>query len=39
MEGWAVRKESKVFLDSLNVWIDRLKHSKEYDKILKKYYK
>ncbi|MDU1906205.1 MAG: transporter substrate-binding domain-containing protein [Dysgonomonas sp.] len=39
MEGWAVRKESKVFLDSLNMWIDRLKQSKEYDKILKKYYK
>lgn len=39
LEGWVTRKSSTVFLDSLNVWIDRLKGTKEYDNIVKKYYK
>lgn len=39
LEGWVVRKNSEVFIDSLNVWIDRFKSTKEYEKLLKKYYR
>ncbi|PXV58422.1 extracellular solute-binding protein (family 3) [Dysgonomonas alginatilytica] len=38
-EAWAVRANSPILLDSLNVWINRFKATEEYSKILKKYYK
>lgn len=38
LEAWAVRKESTVLLDSLNVWLDKIQATKEYAKIYKKYY-
>jgi len=38
LEAWAVRANSHILLDSLNVWIDRFKKTKEYSAILKKYY-
>lgn len=38
-EGWAVRANSPILLDSLNTWIKRFKATKEYSDILKKYYK
>lgn len=39
LEGWAVRHNSPILLDSLNSWIERFKKTKEYSKILNKYYK
>jgi len=39
LEAWAVRKDSPVLLDSLNVWIRNAKESEAYDKIYQKYYK
>jgi membrane-bound lytic murein transglycosylase MltF len=39
LEAWAVRKDSPVLLDSLNVYIKRMKETKAYDAIYKKYYK
>ena len=38
-EGWAVRANSPVLLDSLNTWIKKIKTTQEYQKILKRYYK
>lgn len=38
-EAWAVRKNSPVLLDSLNVWINRAKGIKQYNDLIKKYYK
>lgn len=38
LEGWSVRKNAPILLDSLNSWLDNLKSSKEYDKIMKKYF-
>ncbi|MBF0759836.1 transporter substrate-binding domain-containing protein [Dysgonomonas mossii] len=38
LEAWAVRKSSPVLLDSLNVWISRIKGTEAYNKIYKKYY-
>lgn len=38
-EGWAVRANSPILLDSLNTWIKKFKATKEYGEILKKYYK
>lgn len=39
LEAWAVRKNSPVLLDSLDVWIKKLKETKAYNDIYKKYYK
>lgn len=39
IEAWALRKSSPILLDSLNVWIDRVQKSKEYQRIINKYYK
>jgi len=39
LEAWAVRADSPVLLDSLNVWINRLKKTENYNKIYRKYYK
>jgi ABC-type amino acid transport substrate-binding protein len=39
LEAWAVRKDSPILLDSLNVWIKSVKKSKAYDKVYRKYYK
>ncbi|MDR0825627.1 MAG: transporter substrate-binding domain-containing protein [Prevotella sp.] len=39
LEAWAVRKDSPALLDSLNVYIKRMKETKAYDAIYKKYYK
>jgi len=38
LESWAVRKNSPVLLDSLNIWIGRFQETKEFDRIYKKYY-
>lgn len=38
LEGWAVREQSPILLDSLNSWIVRLKNSPEYTYILKRYF-
>lgn len=38
LESWAVRATSPVLLDSLNIWINRFKQTKEYQAIYKKYY-
>lgn len=38
LEGWAVREQSPILLDSLNNWIKKFKESPEYDSIRKKYY-
>ncbi len=37
--GWAVRKESKMLLDSLNVWIESKKGGKDYNLIFDDYFK
>lgn len=39
LEAWAVRTSSPVLLDSLNIWINRFKTTKEYSLIRQKYYK
>jgi membrane-bound lytic murein transglycosylase MltF len=39
LEAWAVRKDSPVLLDSLNVWIKNAKESRAYNKIYQRYYK
>ena len=38
-EGWAVRANSPILLDSLNTWIKKIKTTPKYQDILKKYYK
>jgi len=38
LEAWAVSEKSPVLLDSLNVWIEQIKKTREYEKIYKKYY-
>lgn len=38
-EGWAVRANSPLLLDSLNTWIRKIKKTQKYQNILKKYYK
>lgn len=38
LEGWAVREQSSILLDSLNNWITRLKNSPEYLIIQKRYF-
>jgi membrane-bound lytic murein transglycosylase MltF len=39
LQSWAVRKESKILLDSLNHWFKILHENGEFDKILKRYYR
>ncbi|MDU1889257.1 MAG: transporter substrate-binding domain-containing protein [Dysgonomonas sp.] len=39
LEAWAVNSQSPILLDSLNVWIRRIKDTPEYDKLYKRYYK
>ena len=39
LEAWAIRSNSPILLDSLNIWIDRFKATDEYSKIYNKYYK
>lgn len=39
LEGWAVNESSTLLLDSLNLWIKKIKETKEYKKIYEKYYK
>lgn len=39
LEAWAVREQSPILLDSLNVWIKRLKQTDAYNKVYQKYYK
>lgn len=34
-QSWAIRKESAVLLDSLNVWLQRICNSSEFERILK----
>lgn len=38
LEGWAVREQSPILLDSLNNWITKLKNSPEYLNIQKRYF-
>ncbi|MDR2147504.1 MAG: transporter substrate-binding domain-containing protein [Tannerella sp.] len=38
LQSWAVRKESKELLDSLNRWFQIMRESGEFDKILNRYY-
>lgn len=35
--SWAVSKQSPILLDSLNVWLEKYKQSKEYKKLCRKY--
>ncbi len=39
LQAWAVRKDAYELLDSLNVWIDKLKQNNEIEKIQRKYFK
>lgn len=38
-EAWVLRKDSPILLDSVNIWIDRIKQQPDYSKIYNKYYK
>ncbi len=38
LEAWAVSEKSPVLLDSLNVWIEQVKKTREYEKIYERYY-
>lgn len=38
IEAWAVRQNSPILLDSLNSWLEKVKHTKEYESLLRKYY-
>lgn len=37
--GWAVNSKSTILLDSLNVWIESYKKSKDYKRLYKKYFR
>ncbi|MGL5561355.1 MAG: transporter substrate-binding domain-containing protein [Tannerellaceae bacterium] len=39
LQGWAVRKDSHVLLDSLNSWIKQLDANDEIQSLIKKYYR
>jgi membrane-bound lytic murein transglycosylase MltF len=39
LQAWAVRKESKILLDSLNYWFKILREDGDFEKILNRYYK
>ncbi len=39
LEAWAVRRNSTILLDSLNIWIDRASKTSDYSHIYKKYFK
>jgi len=39
LEAWAVSEKSPVLLDSLNIWIQKMKKTRDYNAIYKKYYK
>lgn len=39
LQSWAVRKEAPILLDSLNIWISKIKKSGLYDNIYQRYYK
>ena len=39
LQGWAVRKNSAILLDSLNSWIKQLDSNDEIQTLIKKYYK
>ena len=39
LQSWAVRKENPILLDSLNVWLKKVKESDKYKKIFQYYYK
>lgn len=39
LQGWAVRKDSNILLDSLNNWIKQLDTNDEIQSLIKKYYK
>jgi len=38
LQSWAVRKESEILLDSLNIWFTRMKDSGLYKEIYRRYY-
>ncbi|MDH6354134.1 membrane-bound lytic murein transglycosylase F [Dysgonomonas sp. PH5-45] len=38
LEAWAVRSASPQLLDSLNVWIERFRHTPDFSRIYRKYY-
>lgn len=39
LQSWAVRKESPILLDSLNLWFQKIRDDGIYDEIYKRYYK
>ena len=38
LESWAVRKDSPVLLDSLNLWMNRFRKTKAFKEMVQKYY-
>lgn len=38
LQAWMVRKESKALLDSLNIWLKKLKETEEFTRIYEKYF-
>lgn len=38
LESWAVRKDSPVLLDSLNVWLERFQKTREFKRLYERYY-
>ncbi len=39
IEAWAISEKSPILLDSLNIWIRKVKNMPEYDEAYQKYYK
>jgi membrane-bound lytic murein transglycosylase MltF len=38
-DSWAVRKDSPILLDSLNIWFSNFKKTKDFQLLIKKYLK
>lgn len=38
-EAWGVRENSPILLDSLNLWIDKIKETSDYERLYQRYYK
>ena len=38
LQSWIVRKDAPILLDSLNVWLNKIKENGVYDEIYKRYY-
>ena len=38
-QSWALRKDSPVLLDSMNLWLEEIKRSKDFSKLMDKYFR